>query len=369
MYLIDKANNKCVEIEKKTFSELGFRERENLQEWFAKQPSMLGEELLIIQKEFDGFSDTRERLDLLALDKEGNLVIIENKLDDSGKDVTWQALKYASYCSSLDKEEIRSIYQAYLSKQKLDENADDKLSSFFEVDYEEILLNQGMNQRIILVAANFRKEVTSTVLWLMNFNLRIKCIKVTPFQRGDELFLDVEQIIPVKDAEDYAIKIAEKANSEKSTKVEVSSRHQLRLEFWRYLLNYMNPLTDLFINISPKKDNYINIGAGISGVNYGFVVTKDCARVELYIGTSSKEKNEEIFDFLHNKNEEIISEFDYEYVWLRLDDKEACRIYIPVEGNYFDKDSWNELTQKLVLVMIDFHKVFNKYMTEYKTTH
>lgn len=39
-----------------------------------------GEELLIIQKEFDGFDDTRERLDLLALDKDGNLVIIENKL-------------------------------------------------------------------------------------------------------------------------------------------------------------------------------------------------------------------------------------------------------------------------------------------------
>jgi len=38
---------------------------------------------LIIQKEFDGFNDTRERLDLLALDKEGNIVIIENKLDDT----------------------------------------------------------------------------------------------------------------------------------------------------------------------------------------------------------------------------------------------------------------------------------------------
>lgn len=32
-------------------------------------------------------TDTRECLDLLALDKDGNLVIIENKLDDSGRDV------------------------------------------------------------------------------------------------------------------------------------------------------------------------------------------------------------------------------------------------------------------------------------------
>ena len=116
MYQIDKEHNKINRLEEKTFSELGLKEREHLQEWIAKDPSCLGEELLIIQKEFDGFQETRERLDLLALDKQGNLVIIENKLDDSGRDVTWQVLKYASYCSSLSKEDIRSIFQQYLKR-------------------------------------------------------------------------------------------------------------------------------------------------------------------------------------------------------------------------------------------------------------
>lgn len=71
----------------------------------------------------NGSATTRERLDLLALDKEGNLVIIENKLDDSGRDVVWQALKYASYCSTLTKEEIIRIFQEYLDKyQPLNKN-------------------------------------------------------------------------------------------------------------------------------------------------------------------------------------------------------------------------------------------------------
>lgn len=95
MYKINKSQNSITEIETKTFTELKFKERDHLQEWIAKEPECLGEELLIIQKEFDGFSETKERLDLLALDKEGNLVIIENKLDDTGRDVVWQALKYA----------------------------------------------------------------------------------------------------------------------------------------------------------------------------------------------------------------------------------------------------------------------------------
>ena len=169
MFIIDKDKNRINELEQKTFSELGFRERENLQEWIANNPEALGEELLIIQKEFNGFNDTNERLDLLALDKEGNLVIIENKLDDSGRDVTWQALKYTSYCSSLTKEQIKNIYQTYLNKHFPEENAEENLKDFFNLDdYDEIVLNQGLSQRIVLVASNFRKEVTSTVLWLIN---------------------------------------------------------------------------------------------------------------------------------------------------------------------------------------------------------
>lgn len=114
MYLIDKKNNRLSKIEEKTFSELGFKEREHLQEWLANEPAVFGEDLLIIQKEFDGFADTRERLDLLALDKDGNLVIIENKLDDSGRDVTWQALKYASYCSTYPRKKSELYFRTIL---------------------------------------------------------------------------------------------------------------------------------------------------------------------------------------------------------------------------------------------------------------
>ena len=77
MFLVDTQNKKAVSLEKKTFSELMLSERYDLQEWIASNPNILGENLLIIQKEFDGFPDTNERLDLLALDESGKLVIIE----------------------------------------------------------------------------------------------------------------------------------------------------------------------------------------------------------------------------------------------------------------------------------------------------
>lgn len=118
MYIVDSDNNKLIPAQSTSFKDQNIKERQHLQEWIAKNPEVLGEKLLIIQKEFDGFSDTRERLDLLALDDQGNVVVIENKLDDSGRDVTWQAIKYASYCSSLSKEEIIEIYAKYLGESK-----------------------------------------------------------------------------------------------------------------------------------------------------------------------------------------------------------------------------------------------------------
>ena len=58
MYIFDNDNNSLIKVEKCSFKSLGLDERNNLQEWIAKEPSSLGEDLLIIQKEFDGFSDT-----------------------------------------------------------------------------------------------------------------------------------------------------------------------------------------------------------------------------------------------------------------------------------------------------------------------
>ena len=83
MFLVNRDDKTTQEVKEVSFKSCGLKERAHLQEWIAKNPLLLGEELLIIQKEFDGFSDTNERLDLLAIDKNGNLVIIENKLDDS----------------------------------------------------------------------------------------------------------------------------------------------------------------------------------------------------------------------------------------------------------------------------------------------
>jgi hypothetical protein len=367
MYLIEKATNRIAELKKKSFSELGFTERNHLQEWIANSPEVLGEDILIIQKEFNGFNDTNERLDLLGLDKEGNLIIIENKLDDTGKDVTWQALKYASYCSTLKKDQIRHIYQDFLDKQGKNENAVENLAEFYNVsDISEISLNLAQTQRIILVAARFRKEVTSTVLWLMNYKLRVQCFKATPYELDNKLVLDIEQIIPVKEAEEYIISMADKTQDDRNTQEQLKSRHHLRIEFWKILLQKISQKSSSWQNISPSKDYWISIGSGLSGVTFNFVISNSYARVELYIGGSVNE-NKRIFKALFENIAEIEQSFGDKLIWEELPTKKASRIkYEMCPVDYFNKDNWPIMIDFLVTTMLKLELVFRAYIPALK---
>jgi len=347
MYKINKSSNSIQRLEQKSFSSQGFRERDHLQEWIAKQPGVLEEDFLIIQKEYSGFYGTQERLDLLALDKQGALVIIENKLDDSGRDVTWQALKYASYCSRLSKAHITKMYQQYLDVTEPGANAEERVSDFMDgQEFEEIVLNKGVTQRIILIAAKFRKEVTSTVLWLMNSKVRIQCFRAKLFSMGEELFLNVEQIIPIPDAEDYMIGMAEKAQDDIESQDKRKIRQGIRKEFWSKLIPAMNATSSkLYQNINPRTSTSIGAASGVSHVRFRFTANTKHCQAELCIKRGDKSENEFVFDKLAESKSIIEGKFGGSLEWVRLDEEDACRIKSKSDGNIFDRDQWDAMIE------------------------
>ena len=359
MYIINREANRIEKIETATFRQLGFREREHLQEWIANNPSCLNEDLLIIQKEFDGFNDTSERLDLLALDKQGNLVIIENKLDDTGRDVTWQVLKYSSYCSTLNGTQIISIFNQFLSRTGSLESAETILEEFLETEDFREKLNNGNSQRIVMIAGEFRKEVTSTVLWLLNYGLRIQCFKAIPYKLGEQLFLNLEQIIPIKEAEDFVISMAKKSREEVGVQEELKERHVLRKKFWTSYLREINKVSSLYQNVSPGRDHWISAGSGISGVTYTSVVTGDYIRIELAISGRTQEENKSLFDALFAKKEQIESEFGSALVWERMADKRMSRVkYECPDLSIFHEEDWEKMIEFMKINVPKFEKAF-----------
>jgi len=368
MYQIDVQKNSIKKLNIRRFAELGFGERTHLQEWLANNPEALGESLLIIQKEFDGFDDTRERLDLLALDKKANLVLVENKLDDSGRDVVWQALKYASYCSSLRKEQIVRIFQQYLDRVQPGTDATTVLCEFLEVqDLDEVIFNPGNNQRIVFVAAKFRKEVTSTVMWLISHGIRLQCFKVTAYEGDDQLLLDIDQIIPTPEVEDFIIQIREKEIEKDSVETELKQRHKLRLAFWEQALEALrNSGTTLYNNISPSKEHWLNAGSGISGIGYALIFGKKEARVDLSIGTGNTLKNKFIFDELFKRQLEIQASFgdDSALEWRRMDSNKSSIISFSKDFDGYNCNCWGEMIDWLVKHIIKLEETIKKPLTE-----
>ena len=345
MFQVIRSTNRLVRLKERRFADLKIREREHLQEWLAHTPDALGEELLVIQKEFDGFADTRERLDLLALDKEGNLVVIENKLDDSGRDVVWQALKYAAYCSSLKRKDIPGIFQEYLDRAGRNEDAEEKLRDFLEVeDLDDVALNPGNRQRMVLIAANFRKEVTAAVLWLLGHGVQAQCFRVVPFSFGEEVFIDLQQIIPTPEAADFMIGMAAKDSDEKSVVGAQLRSHKLRRAFWTLTLEALGERNvSLFENVNPSKDHWLNCGTGVSGCSYTLIFARNQARVELGLTRSDRSENKWLFDRLHEERAEIEAQFGDSFEWLRLDDKKASRIAFSSPFDGFNESTWPEM--------------------------
>ena len=362
MFKVNLSKNRLVQLEKRRFSELNLHERTHLQEWLVHTPDALGEDLLIIQKEFDGFADTRERLDLLALDKEGRLVVVENKLDDSGRDVVWQALKYVAYCSSLKKAEIVEIYQKYLDRWFNGESAVPNLCEFLGVeDLDDTVLNAGSDQRLILVAANFRKEVTATVLWLIGHGIRAQCFRAVPYSFGEELLIDLQQIIPTPEAADYMIGMVAKESEEKSVQGTQKRRHELRRAFWTRTLEELRRRgIARYENISPSKDHWLASATGLSGCAYNLIFLKSAARVEIGLQRSEAGENKWIYDRLERKKQEIEDHFGAELNWQRLTDKKMSRISYAHPFDGYGEENWPAMIEWLCEHIVKLEHAFSE---------
>lgn len=198
MYKVDIENKRLIKLSPVNFAGVGLTEPYDIEDWIEKTPQVLGEELLVIYRQY--ILPSGKKLDLLAIDKGANLTIIELKRDNSGTEVEWQAIKYASYCSRFLPADIFEIYASYLKSDF--EEAQAKIETFIETELEK--LNE--NQRIVLVSKDFHSDVISAVLWLREFEVDIECIRLKPFLTPDkQLIISPEKIIPLPEAKDFVI--------------------------------------------------------------------------------------------------------------------------------------------------------------------
>lgn len=194
-------------VERTSLAAERIRERDDLQRVLKQGIEVLGEDLLVVAEEYALFQDSRRRVDLLAIDRTGTLVVIELKRTEDGGHMDLQALRYAAMVSTMTTGQLVDTYAHY---NNLDAEAARRSIADWVEDFAT--LEQLSNQvRIILVSADFNAEITSTVLWLNdNFSTDIRCYRLTPYRLGADVLLDIQQIIPLPEAADYQIQQRQK---------------------------------------------------------------------------------------------------------------------------------------------------------------
>lgn len=218
--VIDQANpNQFEAISSDSFISLNIWERKHIQEWIRKEPRILGEELLVLTIEFDKFKESADRLDVLGLDKKGNLVIIELKRDEFAGYADLQALRYAAMVSSMTLENLLPHMVDYKRKYYPEQDystdhALEELKEFVEKDEFTELPNRP---RIILCSENFSTELTTTVLWLNQCGLDISCIRIRPHRVGDKIVVVPTVIIPIPEAKQYQTEIQKKEEAKQDS--------------------------------------------------------------------------------------------------------------------------------------------------------
>jgi hypothetical protein len=200
-----------------TFQSEKILERRDLQRLLRQQPEIVSPDTLIIAEEFGEWEDSRKRIDLLGLDKQARFVVIELKRDETGSHMELQAVRYASMVSTMTFEKVVEIYKEFLEQTGQQKNAREELLNFLEWD-EPKKSEFASDVRIVLAAAEFSKELTTSVLWLNERDLDIRCVRLKPYKADSQILVDVQQVIPLPEAEEYQIRVREQTEQRREAR-------------------------------------------------------------------------------------------------------------------------------------------------------
>ena len=226
MYELSENKKELTRLEKTDFSSIDLTEKD-IEDILVNRIGILEEDendsdeesgsLLIVGRQVR--NEGNGRSDLTAIDKDGNLVLIEIKRDvkdikSRSESFTFQAIRYvASYSKIKDVFDLADkVYIPFLEKyktiqpkegQNMLDLATDKLYDFLDQNKKTELSGK---QRIILVAGEFDEQTLSAADRLNKNKIDISCIQLNLFKQKDKIFLDVKKLIP---QEDYILEVAD----------------------------------------------------------------------------------------------------------------------------------------------------------------
>lgn len=218
MPIYEFASEEIRPLLKTTFGQMQLRERRDLQRLLRENIAVVAPDTLVIAEEFGDWDESRRRIDLLGIDRDANLVVIELKRTEDGGHMDLQAIRYAAMVSTMTFDQAADVFGRYLKQiGKGETDALAKLLDFLgwnEPDEDAF----AQDVRIVLASAEFSRELTTSVLWLIERDIDIRCVRLQPYDLGGRVLVDVQQIIPLPEMAEYQVRVTEKKRKEREAR-------------------------------------------------------------------------------------------------------------------------------------------------------
>lgn len=198
---------------------------------FRDRVDLISSDLMVISEEFGDWDSSNRRIDLLCIDTKANLVVIETKISEGSDCSELLAIRNGAMISSMSLEQAVQAHSAYLENRGIEEDARQRIFNFVGGNFSTPS-SFGQLVKIILVATEFSKELTTSVLWLNDRGVNIQCIKVKPFLNGNQVLLDLNKVIPLPEVSDFQVRVREQ---EKNVLERRSSSKKTRYKFTLFL--------------------------------------------------------------------------------------------------------------------------------------
>lgn len=262
VFLVDRVGRNAVRIPPTSLVELGLMERQDFQAWILGTPEILGEPLLVVSDEYDRFDRSDRRLDVLCMDKQGQITIVELKREADGTLADLQALRYAAFCSTMTEGQLIELYAEH--HEVTSAEATQALRDFVEPDVGGL---PSGRPRIIIAAGSLDDvELTSTVLWLRQFGVDITCVEVGTYEltNRSEILVVPRVLIPLKEAREFMVGVEQQAAAAAHTR---QARHEYA-GFFDALADEFDPPGTRFKVAPGRHHKYLQIRIGKSRVHY-----------------------------------------------------------------------------------------------------
>lgn len=223
-----------------------------LERWIVANPTLAGERLLILGHQLADFEEDKDRLDILALDRHGEIVLCELKVTEDFRVTDLQALAYAGAYAKRSPEDLTKTLQRHLQKAAVAaaeaaakkataeataalggngtaapappavptiifEEAANKITSFIEID-DYAAWQPSQQVRIKLIAPSFPRRVLQTVKWLGDVHsVRLEAITVRLFEIATQKYaLAFERLLPLPAETDFDMTIREREDRQRA---------------------------------------------------------------------------------------------------------------------------------------------------------